>query len=267
MNKLSKIPTRHLVGSAVAIAINLIGVQASADDSVTTKQRDRGRVYGGIGTMPLSISGLADVHASDWENYGTGDMEGRVNLPLEGGNTSEIVRPGACVGYEIDLGVLPVFGELSIFPGSMNVFTVLVGTKLGLLSGKDWSLGLAPGVGVMLATMELGEVEVIPGKTPPVITPMGTFYEGDPLSASIGGLMLSGDVVFGMRLSDKLELRLKGGLQYALLGELQVKAGEVVLEQDAASLVRNDGSTTQAGIDPNGSSVGMSLLAGVAYEL
>ena len=45
-------------------------------------------------TSPIQIKGMADVHVSDWETFGTGSSEGRMALPLSEGNSNNPLMPG-----------------------------------------------------------------------------------------------------------------------------------------------------------------------------
>lgn len=91
---------------------------------------------------------------------------------------------------------------------------------------------------------------MLPGKTPPIITPEGTFYVGDPIQAELAGFALQGTLVAAYTFTDQFGLNLQVGWMHAFLNEFTIKAGEVELKKDSPALVKNDGTATQAGIDP-----------------
>lgn len=227
------------------------------------------KVYFGPSILPFAVEGLDDIHASDWENYGLGSSEGRVSIPLEQGNSSG-TRFGVLVGFESDFDALPKWipfaADVGAYFGNMMLFAVRAGVNLKPFQGDSWSVGLSPRVGFLYGTMSFGAVEVFPGKTPPVITPEGTFNEGDDLSASMMGIIAAVGIMAEYRFTKNWGLLVDAGFHYAYMMDLEVKAGDITLDMDAASLVKNDGSSTQAGLDPNGTSVGLFGLLAVEYK-
>ena len=114
--------------------------------------------------------------------------------------------------------------------------------------------------------MDFGKVAVLPGKTPPAITPLGTFNEGDPLTATIFGLLTEIGFYFSAMFTEQIGMFMKGGFHYAFLQDLEVKAGEVILNTKAPSLIKPDGSSTHADIDPKGKSLGGFGFIGGIYK-
>jgi hypothetical protein len=125
---------------------------------------------------------------------------------------------------------------------------------------------VVPKIGYAIGFMNLGTVQVLPGKTPPVVTPEGTFNQGDSVSATIGGLILQAGAAASLRLSRSIGLRVDGGLQYAHLSNFQVKAGEVTLEKGSSSLVQ-PGTTTAASLTPKATATGPYALMALTVAL
>jgi hypothetical protein len=227
------------------------------------------KVYFGPSILPFAVEGLDDIHASDWENYGLGSSEGRVSVPLKQGNSSG-TRFGVLVGYESDFDALPKWipfaADLGAYFGDMMVFAVRAGVNIKPFQGASWSVGLSPRIGFLYGTMDFGTVEVFPGKTPPVITPEGTFNEGDDLSASMMGVIAAVGIVAEYRFTENWGILLDTGFHYAYMMDLEVTAGDITLDMDAPSLVKNDGSSTQADLDPSGSSLGVFAVIAAEYK-
>jgi hypothetical protein len=81
----------------------------------------------GVGAVPISISGLADAHVSDWQKFPIGGgSEGRVELPLGQGNLSGL-HPGVELGAAWPTSVpnLMLGGEIGFYPGAATFSTAL----------------------------------------------------------------------------------------------------------------------------------------------
>jgi hypothetical protein len=221
--------------------------------------------YAGLATSPLRISGLEDLNASDWQDFGTGAREGRIDLPLQGANTDG-TRWGGRLGYRL-VPAFPVLAELGVFPGKALLLTFALGVDLHPLRSKSFSLGVTPKIGYMVGIIDLGNAHVLPGKTPPIVTRAGTFQEGDSVSAMLSGLFGQLAVTSNLKVFGPLGVRLEAGYQLAAVGNFKIKAGGVELDKNAPALVKADGSTRQAGIDPKGKASGPYGGAALTLEL
>ena len=239
-----------------------------APEASPSKAHDN-TVYAMVSTLPLSVRGLENIHASDWQNFGLGPAEGRVSVPLAKGNTSGQAA-GLKLGWEGTFGLLPssvpLVAEMGMYFADMHAYSFATGVNLKPLQGRWGSVFLAPRVGYFGAVMSFGKVEVLPGKTPPVITPIGTFREGDDLSATTMGVLLDCTVGGEWKLTPEWSFRGEAGYHHASLSKFTVNAGDVELKMDAPALVKDDGSSTQAGLKPKASSQGFTASAGVAYS-
>jgi len=242
-----------------------------AQGSVQYQSReDKGFLYFGGIVLPFKISGVEDIHASDWQNYGLGELEGRVALPLSSAETSGLHK-GVMAGYQALYKNIPVLIEIQYVPESGSSLSslglILFGINIKIGDNDVITIGIKPKVGLAMGNVNFGEVELLPNKTPPVITPEGTFYVGDNIKAVFSGVcyQIAGDVSY--KISNTFKLFGQLGITIANLGELDVIAGEVVLKKDSPALVKNDFTSTQAGIDPNVSSNGIYLNFGLSIKL
>lgn len=231
------------------------------------KQADLHSLYGGLAATPLTISGLRTVHVSDWEYYGTGPSEGRVSLPLGNGNTSGL-HAGLWLGYEGRFWALPVVLELGIAPGAVDIFSFGAGTSIPVLHGSRWALAATPKLGILSASVDMGKAKVLPGKTPPIITPIGTFQEGDQVTASTGGLFLqaAGTLSYRVREWPNIGIRAEAGVQLASLRDVSIEAGDVDIPLGAPAVVKPDGSTEQAGVRPKQHANGPYFVVAASYS-
>jgi hypothetical protein len=213
----------------------------------------------------LSVEGLRDIDASDWQNFGRGTAEGRIRLNLEKGNAPSGVHPGVRIGYEWE-SIIPVLFEGGLFPGKVTLLTLGLGVDARLFHNDTFAFCLVPKVGYSLGFMSLGTAEVLPGKTPPIITPEGTFNQGDSVSASIGGFFAQAGIALGVKLSRRVGLRLDGGYQLAFLNSFSVTAGDVTLDQGSEALVL-PGTATAARLDPKAKASGPYALLALTLDL
>ena len=224
-------------------------------------------------TSPIQIKGMADVHVSDWQSFGTGSSEGRMELPLSGGNTNNPLMPGAKMGFAANVApFLDLTLDFSINFSSMMVLTIAGGADIYLVEIDNFRMGAMVRLGYMMANLTAGEAQVLPGKTPPVIiNDVGTFNTGDNISAELTGIVTQAGIVNEFYISPELGLRFEAGMQYAYINELNIVTGtgdtRIELPVDNAAVVEPvDGSTTQAGIDPKGQSLGLTASVGLVFR-
>ena len=224
-------------------------------------------------TTPIAVQGMEDVHISDWQRFGTGSEEGRVALNLSEGNTENPALPGGRGGASLSLApFLDVVLEVAAHVGKLQVFSGSGGVDLYFLRQKSFRLGGFVRLGFLTATLDLGNLELIEGKTSPVIVDgVGNFSSDDTFSADLSGFLtqagLSGEYYF----TKQLGIRFDAGIQYALLNKFVIASGvgegRVELPVDHAAVVKPTlGSKTQAGISPEGVSLGLSAGVGVVWR-
>jgi hypothetical protein len=218
--------------------------------------------YVGGGMLPLKIEGVKDIAVSDWQIYGLGGAEGRMRLPLSKAETSGLV-PTVNVGVQADFHPL-LTGLLEAHFGFASSNTTLTMISVGGLftpvnTGR-FTLGLGPKVGYAIGTVNFGETSVIPGKLAPVILSEGTIQNGTKIEAGITGVTVQGVISAKYMFTPQIGLQLDGGYLYGVMGDFKLKAkasaGDIELKKDNKALVLDNGSSTQAGIDPKASMSG-----------
>ena len=75
-------------------------------------------------TSPIKIKGMEDVHVSDWQYFGTDASEGRMELPLSDGNTTNPVMPGAKMGFAGRQRVKKYFSEDIVLAQTFSVYQI-----------------------------------------------------------------------------------------------------------------------------------------------
>jgi hypothetical protein len=246
-------------------------VEVTTDSS---KDKKSSPVYLSVlfGASPLSISGMEDVHLSDWKNYGTGLSEGRAALNLSEGNTSKdigtaiVVAASAAATEKIDVLVgIPICGNGDALSVGINL-----GVNYKLLDTRFLTIGIAPEIGFEYALLASSTVEMLPGKTSPIITENYTFYEGDQISGSAKGFTGSLSTLLCFNITKNIGIEAKAGIQYGIFGtpELEVGTGsdKKVLNFDDEAVVKAEmGSTEQIEYKGEISSTGFLFGIGIRY--
>ena len=224
-------------------------------------------------TSPIQIKGMEDVHVSDWQYFGTNTSEGRMELPLSDGNTTNPVMPGAKMGFAVNVApFLDLTLDFSLNFSSMMVLTLTGGADIYLVEMDNFRMGGMVRIGYMLASFNTGPATFIGQGTPPVnIPPVGEFYPGDQVSAELDGVLTQAGIVNEFYITPDMGIRIEAGFQYAYMSELTIVTGtgdtRVELPVDNAAVVEpTQGSTTQAGIDPRGQSVGLTAAIGLVFR-
>jgi len=176
-----------------------------------------------------------------------------VSLPLTNG-VVDGSQSGFGVGYRNRNWVWDLQYAVA---GESSIVGLLGGYHFGLYSGNGLTFGVVPKLGLFGGTIALGEAAVITGKTPPVILSEGTINEGEAVTAAFSGLGGQLALMGHYSFTEALGLEFQLGYTHAVLGEMKINAGDVEIAKDSRALVKNDLSTTQAGIDPVAKSSGV----------
>ncbi|MEC9465947.1 MAG: hypothetical protein VX834_09190 [Myxococcota bacterium] len=262
----------------VALAILLVSTLLIAP---AYAERTPGAFSVGFGTVPITVEGLTDVHVSDWETFGLGGAEGRIALPLSDGNTNAPMAPGIKLGYNYRLPQLvDVSFDLGIYVDNVAVLTLGFGADLYFVDQGWGRFGAMGRVGLIAASMSAGDANVLPGYASPVITSMGTINNGDTVSAQMNGLLTSAGMVAEFSLTETMSVRAETQFFYGVLSDLKITArnpnttsstdstaNNVELDVTSSAVVKTDGTGTQAGIDPSGSSTGLSTTLSLVWDL
>ena len=260
------------------IRFALLGVLLAAPQAAEARRRAPVNSFSiGLGVFPLQISGLSDVHLSDGD---TQTAEGRLNLALGSHNTDGAgLLPALKLGATFGRGI--VLGAFDIYAGAVNGVTggaVLVGADIRVKQ-RNFTIGVPLRVGVITGGADLGEATLLPGATGPVILDAErTINEGDPLNASINGVMASAGVLGELWISKKLAIRGEASVQQGQFSGFSIVAGrDDVDTQDVDERVRIDGddpaikkpemgSLEQANMTPEGGTFGVSGFVGVTLK-
>ena len=179
-------------------------------------------------SIPLSVSGLRDVHVSDWELYGTGVMEGRAEINLSQSNTKNNNANGGVI--EIGYKIRKLFGTMLEIPFTVNNksfgFGLNYGFKFYLLSTNRFSLGVVPKSGFCFVSLSGTKVVMLPNKTPPIITKKYTFYEGDPVSGGATGGMFAVSIESEFRIHKKYCITGNIGYQTSIFSQPNIWIGK-----------------------------------------
>lgn len=263
----------------VSVLISTCGTIEAADwdgfASFFPKKMDENLIlFVGVTQLQLTTTNMRDVHVSDWENYGTGVMEGRVRLPLSQGE-----HDGGAIGYVIGSRgrVLRVpFICQVIFAPAATAFSytnILLGIDLRFVENESFRIGFAPKIGYGKFTGDFGLVEMLPNKTPPVITPEGTFRVGDQIESDLSGMTLQASFNADFIVHKKLGVFFEAGWTESFFGDFSIQAGDIDLAYDSPTIVEpildiGDGhsSSEPANISPTLTSSGITYMLGLSWH-
>ncbi|MGD9200471.1 MAG: hypothetical protein PVI26_02820 [Chitinispirillia bacterium] len=202
-------------------------------------------------SIPLSVSGLRDVHVSDWELYGTGVMEGRAEVNLSESNTENNNSHGAVIEIGYKSGKL--FGTMLEIPFTFNKksfsFGLNYGFKFYLLSTNRFSLGVVPKSGFRFVSLSGTKVVMLPNKTPPIITKNYTFYEGDPVSGGATGGTFAITVESELRVHKKYSITGNIGYQTSIFSKPNIWIGK---DENCKEFKISDPEIIEVQNNPNG---------------
>jgi hypothetical protein len=261
------------------ITIACLTLAAQSADARGNSGKGASSVNIGFGSFPMQVSGLEDVDVSDWETHPDILNEGRLALPLGGYNTEGAgLMPAVKLGLGFGKG--PVQGIFELYAGGVSNLgggALLFGCDLRMEKGQ-FVLGVPLRVGAVFGTISLGDAEIIDGFTPPVELDAGTINEGDPLNATITGIMASVGVLGEFWLTKKFAIRAEAQVQQGSFSGFTIAAGEddsetqevderVRVRGSDASVVKTNGSREQSGMQPGGGTFGVSGFVGVSLRL
>jgi len=243
----------------------------------------KGRAYLGIAMLPFEVSGASDIDYSDWENFGLytdnpNSVEGRVRLPLSDAETSGL-QPGLVLGYEhfipdIKCSALAEFQYAT--SGDAYVMGFYAGVNYKFFEQGRFSLGIAPKIGYLLASVDLGTVQMMNHSAytigagtyvSPVITDEGTSKVDDDISADMNGFGFQLALTPSIQLNDRMSIDFQVGYSFGSFDDMEIEAGDITLKYNSPALVKPDGSDTQAGINPEleMSSIFLTVNASIAF--
>ena len=258
-----------LLSSVVALATLAAHPAAAADDG--TKKTG---IRFSLASMPMTIEGLEDAHISDWEKFGLGGSEGRMLLAMGDGNMASTAMPGLRFGgaYRL-MPALDLGGECAFHFGDNLGANISASVDYYVWQTEGMRLGVQGRAGVLFASISLGDANILPGYTNPVIVNDDiTVRNGDTLKAQLMGFSASGGISFEYDLNAEFSLRFDAGYQIGdLSGASVLIAGEgddagTEVKLDHPAIVKTDATSTQAGITPSGNGIGGGGGIGIVYR-
>ena len=108
----------------------IIGMLALA--SFQYAQKADGEFYFGVSEMPIEVSGLENIHLSDYSTWGTGSLESRALLELDKGNRDGLAT-GINFGFKTNNNI-PLLLEAQLYPEDALVANLLLGLKIYVLN-------------------------------------------------------------------------------------------------------------------------------------
>ncbi len=231
-------------------------------------------VYGGINMMQFQTSDFENFHISDWEEYGLlsedpYSLEGRVAIPL-GDNDIAGEKYGFFLGLSSPVNNLVdaiVEGQGTINK-NMQYYALYAGANVKLLNTKMLKFGIAPKLGYTFGLADFGTVKQVSGYTDPVILSEGTFFEGDSISMEFKGFGAQINVIPEIIFPGGFGLYGQFGYQISFAMDPIIKVGDdIELSMESDALVKDDYSSTQAGISPLAGAGGYFVQIGIKFNL
>ena len=229
-------------------------------------------IYGGLNIAGISTTDFTKFDISDWENYGLnsqnpGGVEGRVTVDLVTMKPKPI-SIGIMLGGRYQVSEkFSALAEIQYALSGVSLMGLFVGANYDIVKGEKFSLGLTPKIGYNSGNADLGEISLLPGYTPPVILPEGTFNPGDALSMEFSGLAVSLGLTPSLAINEKISVMGFLGYNLSFAKSDGLLCNGVLLPMTARGVVKSDGLGTQAGISPKINSSGLSFQIGIAYKL
>jgi hypothetical protein len=229
-------------------------------------------VYGGLNIAGSSSSDFVKFDISDWQNYGLlaldpNSNEGRVTVDLPSKKPSSI-SIGLMIGAKYSLNEkLSVLAEYQQSLSGLALTGTFIGLNYDLVKKEKFSLGLTPKIGFNTGSADLGEISLIPGYTPPVILPEGTFNVGDKLAMEFSGLAINLGLSPKIKFNDKLSIIGFLGYNLSFTKSDGLKCNGTLLPMTARGVVKSNGLGNQAGINPTITSSGLMIQLGVSMNL
>jgi len=229
-------------------------------------------LYGGLNFAGASTKDFVKFDISDWQNYGLlsenpGSAEGRVTIDLTKVKPSSI-NPGLYGGLSYNLNEkFAVLGELQLDLSSLSLFSAYLGFNYDISQSEKFNLGICPKVGYNAGSTDLGAIDVLPGYTPPVILPEGTFNNGDKLSMNFSGIAINIGLKPQLKINDNISLIGLLGYNISFVKTDGLLCNGVALPMTAPGIVKSDGSARQAAICPKITSNGLSLQFGLSIKI
>jgi len=229
-------------------------------------------VYGGASSITITSTDFNNFHISDWERYGLGTHEGRVAVPLgdndiAGQNFNFLIGASSPLISRVDL-----LGEAHVRLGDVSYNAFFLGANLNILNNDRFKFSFTPKLGYIMSTANFGNIEVLPSKMPPVILSEGTFYEGDTLSMDLTGLGAQIALTATLFINETIGITAQVGQGISFIEDPKIVVnssigGKTEIPMESPGVVKDDFSSTQAGLDPEASTNGLIFQFGLVYKM
>jgi hypothetical protein len=229
-------------------------------------------IYGGLNFAGVSSKDFNNFDISDWENYGLlstdpFSAEGRVKVDLNSMKPKGI-NLGIMLGGRYQLNEkLSALAEVQYSLSKVSLLGLYAGINYDFVKGEKFSLGITPKIGYNVGSIDLGVISLIPGYTPPVILPQGTFNVDDALSMEFSGLAVNLGLTPNFAVTEKISITGFLGYNLSFAKSDGLLCNGILMPMTARGVVKSDGLNTQAGISPTVKSSGLNFQLGVAYTL
>jgi len=230
-------------------------------------------VYGGLNMAGSSSKDFVKFDISDWEDFGLlsqdpNSNEGRVTVDLTKMKPKS-TNIGLMLGGRYNLSEkLSALAEVQYTLSGVSLLGMYAGVNYDFVKKEKFSLGFTPKVGYIIGSADLGTISLLPGYTPPVVLPEGTFNEGDAISMEFSGVALNLGLTPTFAITEKISLMGLLGYNLSFTSSDGLLSNGVLLPMTAKGVVKSDGiGSTQAGIKPEINSNGLSFQIGVSYKL
>lgn len=219
----------------------------------------------GIIRVPLSSEGFENFHISDWQDFGLGSVEGRVEVPLAEENPSFTTGLLGGLIYRFNdkwNGIM----ELGIGFTDFATFGLILGAEYTIVDAGFIEVRSILKFGSTTGYGGSTTAQLLPDKTPPVILEEGTFNVGDPIEVNFTNLPLQ--IGFKPVFDISQKLALYGNFYYStsFSNEATIEAGEIEIPFESPAIVKDNGSSTQAGITPELKVSGLGFDFGVIIQ-
>jgi len=230
-------------------------------------------VYGGLNIGTSSNSDFSKFDISDWQNYGLlsqdpTSAEGRVRIDLASKKPSNLGIGGLIGGRYALSEKLSALAEAQFNFSGLTITSFYIGANYNFVNGKKFTLGITPKIGYISGSADLGSIDVIPGYTPPVILPEGTFNTGDALSLKFSGLAANIGLTPNIQLSKKIGITGLVGYTLSFASSDGLQCNNATVPMTASGVVKTDGlGNIQAGLNPKINASGINFQIGLSYKL
>lgn len=216
-------------------------------------EKTDGEFYFGVSEMPIEVSGLEEVHLSDYQSFPVATSISK--LDLSKGN-----RDGLATGFNLGFKTnnnIPLLLEAQLYPEDALIANLLLGLKIYILNTDIFQFGLSPKVGFSIYYHSLGKLQDMGYSW---VDLNGNGYKdsedprvGDSISATMLGGVAQATADFRINFTKHVGLLFSAGISNAMYGDLQFsidRNGEPINIDISDPAVVEPGTTNNPNLDP-----------------